>query len=160
MGRRVHPQKRSVSWVNSVLRQFLPNGFLFLSILPRDTNDQPTSTFSLSPSRARRRKRRSTLPAIQRSSLLVGIASNVHTTARTSLRIDGERNEKLTAKARGSNLRLTNHSFGLTVRFTDHFLSLSSLALEGEKRKIRSVEQESKRSKLRLLSSSSSFFFF
>ena len=26
MGRRVHPQKRSVSWVNSVLRQFLPNG--------------------------------------------------------------------------------------------------------------------------------------
>ena len=26
MGRRVHPQKRSVSWVNSVLRQFLANG--------------------------------------------------------------------------------------------------------------------------------------
>ena len=25
-GRRVHPQKRSVSWVNSVLRQFLPHG--------------------------------------------------------------------------------------------------------------------------------------
>ena len=26
MLRRVHPKKRSVSWVNSVLRQFLPNG--------------------------------------------------------------------------------------------------------------------------------------
>ena len=26
MGRRVHPQKRSMSWVNSVLRQFLTNG--------------------------------------------------------------------------------------------------------------------------------------
>ena len=26
MGRRVHPEKRSVSWVNSVLRQFLPHG--------------------------------------------------------------------------------------------------------------------------------------
>ena len=26
MGRRVHPLKRSVSWVNSVLRQFLANG--------------------------------------------------------------------------------------------------------------------------------------
>jgi hypothetical protein len=26
VGRRVHPEKRSVSWVNSVLRQFLPHG--------------------------------------------------------------------------------------------------------------------------------------
>jgi len=29
MLRRVHPKKRSVSWVNSVLRQFLPNGSSF-----------------------------------------------------------------------------------------------------------------------------------
>ena len=31
MLRRVHPKKRSVSWVNSVLRQFLPNGSSFAS---------------------------------------------------------------------------------------------------------------------------------
>ena len=35
LGRRVHPQKRSVSWVNSVLRQFLANG---PQIQPQDTN--------------------------------------------------------------------------------------------------------------------------
>ena len=40
--------------------------------------------------------------------------------------------KRLTAKARGSNLRLTNHSFGLTVRFTDHFL-LPLLLLEKKK---------------------------
>ena len=28
MGRRVHPQKRSMSWVNSVLRQFLSNSLV------------------------------------------------------------------------------------------------------------------------------------
>ena len=32
MGRRVHPQKRFVSWVNSVLRQFLPNGLIFILV--------------------------------------------------------------------------------------------------------------------------------
>ena len=30
MLRRVHPKKRSVSWVNSVPRQFLPNGSSFI----------------------------------------------------------------------------------------------------------------------------------
>ena len=39
MLRRVHPKKRSVSWVNSVLRQFLPNGssLTFISFLPRSS---------------------------------------------------------------------------------------------------------------------------
>jgi len=31
MLRRVHPKKRSVSWVNSVPRQFLPNGSFLLA---------------------------------------------------------------------------------------------------------------------------------
>jgi len=33
MLRRVHPKKRSVSWVNSVPRQFLPNGSFFFEKL-------------------------------------------------------------------------------------------------------------------------------
>ena len=142
-----------MSWVNSVVRPFLPRAS---SSYQSCRGTLMTSPRLPSPSRPRGRGEGRGGLRYQRSRGLHFLLGSRVTFTRPPgqvLESTVRGMKRLTAKARGSNLRLTNHSFGLTVRFTDHFL----LPLE---RKIRSVKQESKRSKLRLLSSGSSFFFF